>query len=228
MNGTNTRSGSLKRRVEALLYSDDFAHNLQQLSDFPGKQVINYLFGMLCSPKDLLKWRAVQAAGVVVAALADKEMEAARNIMRRFIWNLNDESGGIGWGAPEAMGEIMALHEKLAGEYSCILRSYISKDGNRLENSLLERGALWGLGRLARARPHLLKDSIPDILPYLDSEDPIQRGVAAWALSFLPGHAAREELKALLNDHAELDIFEFGALKRFRVCDLAARALKEG
>jgi hypothetical protein len=45
--------------------------------------------------------------GEVMAHLADKDMESARVIMRRLMWSLNDESGGIGWGAPEAMGEIV-------------------------------------------------------------------------------------------------------------------------
>jgi len=40
--------------------------------------------------------------------------------MRRLMWNLNDESGGIGWGNPEAMGEILACHEALANEYAPI------------------------------------------------------------------------------------------------------------
>ena len=45
--------------------------------------------------------------GVVVAGLAEHDMESARVVMRRLMWNLNDESGGIGWSSPEAMGEIM-------------------------------------------------------------------------------------------------------------------------
>ena len=30
------------------------------------------------------------------------------------MWTLNDESGGIGWGSPEVMGEILAAHKGLA------------------------------------------------------------------------------------------------------------------
>ena len=53
---------------------------------------------------------------------------------RRLIWSLNDESGGIGWGAPEAMGEILARSEKLSCEFYCILLAYIREDGTPLEN----------------------------------------------------------------------------------------------
>jgi len=47
---------------------------------------------------------------MVISNLTEKEMESARVIMRRLMWSLNDESGDIGWGAPEAMAEIIACH----------------------------------------------------------------------------------------------------------------------
>jgi hypothetical protein len=76
------------------------------------------------------------------------------------MWSLNDESGGIGWGAPEAMGEAMAKHPRIAEEYGSILCSYIiPSDGpdNYLEYTPLRQGAYWGLARLAQTKPeHVL------------------------------------------------------------------------
>ncbi|NIR18057.1 MAG: HEAT repeat domain-containing protein, partial [Desulfobacterales bacterium] len=71
-----------------------------------------------------VRWSAVKAMGRVVAKMADEDMESARVIMRRLMWNLNDESGGIGWGSPEAMAEILTCHDGLAKEYAHILISY--------------------------------------------------------------------------------------------------------
>ena len=81
------------------------------------------LFSFLCHHDQKIKWRAVTAMGMVISNLAEKEMESARVIMRRLMWSLNDESGGIGWGAPEAMAEIIACHQGLAEEYTHILIS---------------------------------------------------------------------------------------------------------
>jgi hypothetical protein len=81
--------------------------------------------------------------------------------MRRMIWNLNDESGGIGWGSPETMGESMACHNRLAGEYHRILVSYIRPDGNFLEHPELQKGLLWGLARLAAVQPELARKRRP-------------------------------------------------------------------
>ncbi len=217
---------SLKRGVGDLLRSDDFENRLPELLDLPARQVVNPLFAFLCSPLEILKWRAVRAMGAVVSRLADEDPEAARVIMRRLMWSLNDESGGIGWGAPEAMGEIMASHAGLRKEYANILLSYIRKDGNPLEHRLLERGVLWSIGKVAEATPELFRGSSVHLMPYLGSEDAEARGLAAWATGFLGEARDRERLRPLLDDRTEINIFLHDHLHRSRVCDLAAEAIE--
>jgi hypothetical protein len=180
------------------------------------------LLAFLCSTDEAVKWRTVTAVGIVVAEMADRDLEAARNIMRRLIWSLNDESGGIGWGAPEAMGEIMARHPLLAEEYHCILLSYIRDDGNRLEHDLLECGVLWGLGSLARERPKLLEGSAPHVLPFLSSSNVTQRGLALRLLRNLKATVPAHTLDPLLRDQAEMTLYERGAVRRCRIAELAA------
>ena len=123
--------------------------------------------------------------GITVSAIAETALEPARTIMRRLIWSLNDESGGIGWGAPEAMGEIMAENEALAREYYRILVSYIDENGNVLENDELERGVMWGINRLAQKRPELLREWTGPVQAQLKSPDPVKRGLALRTLLFL-------------------------------------------
>jgi hypothetical protein len=225
LNAPAARLGSLRREMTRLLEADDFVARFAEWTRYPPRRIVSSLLSFLCSTDETIKWRAVTAVGTVVAAMADDDMEGARTIMRRLIWSLNDESGGIGWGAPEAMGEIMARHGQLADEYYRILLSYVDPDGNRLEHGLLERGALWALGRLARERPRLLEGSIRIILPYLQSEDPIQRGLAAWILGFLIRPPSLEWLDRVLEDHTEIVIYERETLHRYRISELAARLL---
>ncbi|MFZ1983368.1 MAG: DVU0298 family protein, partial [Desulfatitalea sp.] len=106
----------LKEQVLALLRADDLQVSLSALAAWPPRQVVNPLIGLLYHGDPRVRWHAVAAMGVVVGRLADEELEVARVVMRRLMWSLNDESGGIGWGAPEAMGEIMACHQRLACE----------------------------------------------------------------------------------------------------------------
>jgi hypothetical protein len=193
-----------KQIVLELLKSADFEHALKELCRLPARKVINPLFSFLYNSDEQIRWRAVTAMGAVVANLADKEMEEGRVIMRRLMWNLNDESGGIGWGSPEAMGEILACHEGLAKEYANILMSYTMEEGNYLEHEILQRGLLWGIGRLSQVRPELVKDAATYLIPYLKSPDDTVRGLAAWTLGLLRAEEARLDLEQLTKDEAEV------------------------
>lgn len=212
-----------RKQVQELLQSDDFERQLHGWLGLPARQVVNPLLSFLLSMNELLKWRAVRAIGVVMSGMADNDFEGAREIMRRLIWSLNDESGGIGWGSPEAMGEIMARHDRLANDYCCILASYISE--NHLENALLERGVLWGLGRLAQARPGFIPAAASHVGAYLKSPDPVHRAYAAWAIRFIGADGLEQDLKALLTDEGEATFYEGGRLLRRRVGELAEDAL---
>jgi hypothetical protein len=55
----------------------------------------------------LVMWRAAFIAGLVVTKIAGDHIEDARIIMRRLIWHLNKDSGKMGWGIPQAFGEIL-------------------------------------------------------------------------------------------------------------------------
>jgi HEAT repeat protein len=195
-----------KRYISKLLASDDIEAVISELLSLPHSRAINPLIGALCSNDETVRWHAVSALGPVVAGLADSDMEGARVVMRRFMWSLNDESGGIGWGAPEAMGEIMACHARLAGEYNHILVAFMREEGFYLELEALQRGLMWGVGRLAQARPDLLrKRNAPAfLLPYLDSPDSIVCGLAAWALGLLRATEAVPGLKILASDPTPL------------------------
>ena len=176
----------MKKQVLVLLRDEKFDVAIESIRRMPARQVINPLFSFLYSLEETVKWRAVSAMGAVIADLAESEIDSARIIMRRFIWNLNDESGGIGWGSPEAIGETLAVSNHMAEEYANILLSYIRPDGNYLEHPDLQRGVIWATGRLARARPSLVVNSIEFLLPYLHARDSVLCGLVLWTLAALP------------------------------------------
>ncbi|MFO7599687.1 MAG: HEAT repeat domain-containing protein [Candidatus Desulfacyla sp.] len=215
----------LKTRVRDILTSMEMEQGLDALYQMPARRLINPLFSFLYAGDDRLRWRAITAMGRVVARLADEDREAARVVMRRLMWNLNDESGGIGWGSPEAMGEILACHEGLAEEFASILISYARADGNYLEYEMLQRGLLWGIARLARARPHLIRDSVLHLIPYLESKDPAIRGMAAYILGLLEAREARRPLVLLREDEATFQTWADTRLVNRQVCEMAKGAL---
>ncbi len=217
----------LKKKILKLLGSNDLEKSLDEICQLPARQAVNPLFSFFYSTNELIKWRAITAMGAVVSRLAEQDMESARVVMRRLIWNLNDESGGIGWGSPEAMGEIMARHFRLAEEYSFLLVSYVNEQGNYIEHPALQRGVLWGLGRLAHSRPRLVKHAVSFLPPYMRSEDAFHRGLTAWTAGALDGGLTKSLLQHLSNDNATVKIFIDMHLIERTVGQLAREALSK-
>ncbi len=218
---------ALKQGILGLLKSPDFDLSVEEIRRLPARKVINPLFSLLYNKDEQVRWRAVTAFGAVVETLADSDMESGRIIMRRIMWNLNDESGGIGWGSPEAMGESLARHEGLAKEYAAILLSYAREDGNYLEHEMLQRGLLWGIGRLAEMSPDLIKHYLPHLIPYLKSGDACVRGLAARVMGLLGLKEAGPELERLTEDDSEIKLYTGNTLLKRQVKDLAQEALEK-
>jgi len=219
------RSRTIKKKALGLLTARDWPRHVADILQLPGNQVVNPLISFLMHRDELVRWRAVISLGLVVAGLAEEHLERARVIMRRFMWSLNDESGGIGWGAPESMAEIMVRSEVLAREYSSVFVSYLNPDGNFLEYELLQRGLLWGVVRLAQLRPAKISGAAPYLVTYLESSDPFVRGLAARAVGLLRARYLREKTAALLEDDSELRIFGDSGFQEYRVKELAREAL---
>lgn len=216
---------ALKREVFDLLNSRCLNDAITILCQMPARRVVNPLFSFLLSTDPKMKWAAITAMGAVIANLADKDMESARVIMRRLMWQLNDESGGIGWGCPETMGEVVACHEGLAQEYAPVLVSYVKEDGNFLEYEPLQEGAVWGIARAAQKRRHLLFDAYPHLLPFLPCTNAVLRGLAAWALGELGASKSCSQIEQLANDTVRICIYRDRELKTYKVKDLAEEAL---
>ncbi len=159
MVNTKTTHKKLKKILKRLLSENDFDIAIDEIKQYPVKQAINPLISFLCSGEKQLEQNAIKAIGIVVSKLANENVESARVIMRRLMWSLNDESGGIGWGAPEAMAEIMTKNAKLADEYYKILLSYSRPGPNYLEHQSLRESVLQGLERLQKVRPDLLRNN---------------------------------------------------------------------
>ncbi len=226
-----------KQQILELLQQDDLVDIQHELAQFSAKEIINALFAAICRSEEQLRWHAISTMGWATARLAEEDMEEARIIVRRLLWSLNEESGGIGWGAPEAMAEILCYHEGLAGEYIHMLLSYMRPDGqeahqegNFLEHETLQRGLLWAAGRLAQCRRELAlaKGMANDLPPYLDSHDSAVCGLAARAIGLLGQCCpSPERLHELKTDETPLRLYEAGTIKTVTVGELAAQAIAQ-
>lgn len=214
-----------KRRVEELLRAPDFSENLAVWRSFPARKVINPLVSFLCSADECVRWHAVTAAGIVTAALAEQDPESARVIVRRFLWQLNDESGGIGWGIPEALGESMARSPLLAEEYARLALSFIKEDENFLEHPPLRAGALWALARLLQSRAHLLPESEAPLVASLRDPDALFRALALWGLGAVATARSLPFMERLSADMTPVRLYRNESFENTTVSELARQAV---
>ena len=196
-----TRFRTLKQSLERLLLPPTWPENAlavpEEAASVRGMEAVSPLLALL--PRGgLLKWRAVILLGRVTADLAEARvenagksgMEDARTVMRRCMWHLNEDSGNMGWGAAEAMGEIAAQSPALAKEYGRVILSYARDTGfadNFIDHAALRRGAYWAIGRFSPLYPAFRAEGVELLLHGLEDEDAQSRGLAAWGV----GNAAK-------------------------------------
>lgn len=218
-----------KQQLRKVLESDDWQAHLDEIAA-GGMANVGALFSFLLLEPEMMH-RAARALGKTVAAINGKEPEAARNIMRRFMWHMNEESGNIGWGIPAAFAETVSESPDLARTYARILNSYIMDlgfDDNFCDHDILRRTCYWGVGRLAQSRPEPAAKAMPWLIKGLEDRDSVCRGMAAWALGQLPDHDAAGpalEKLAQAQNNDQCAIFDGSELKEFGVSELAAAAL---
>ncbi len=125
--------------------------------------------------------RAACALGTVMARMQERDPEEARNIVRRLMWHMNEESGNIGWGVPEAMAWVLVCSAPLAERYHRILFSYIlplEVDSNYCDHALLRRSCFRAAEIFLAARPEYAAAARAALEAGLKDEDPACRAKA--------------------------------------------------
>lgn len=224
------RMRSAKKRLREMLAKPDWQASLNEIAS-GGSENVGALFSFLALDPETMH-RAACALGLLVAKLARDEPDYAKNIVRRFMWHMNEESGNIGWGIPDAFAETLANSEYLAKSYSSILISYImdlGHDDNYCDHDILRRDCYWAVGRLAQKFPQLAEKARPWLLKGLADKDDICRGMAAWALAQLPpslNDAPGLRKLAESHDEEKCEIFAGDKIRVHTVGELAKMAMQ--
>ncbi|MCL5024286.1 MAG: HEAT repeat domain-containing protein [Nitrospirae bacterium] len=206
----------LKKRVQDALGAADFG-KVTELA-LRNKSVFRVLISSAYDKDDLLCWRAIEAMGRAAGAVATKDPVTVRNIVQRLIWSVSDESGGIGWSAPEMLGEI-ALHcPETCGDIPSIILSFHTEE-------IFLKGVLWAIGRIAGAEVDGMQGSGGIVLAALNHRDPSVRGLALYALGRSDVSEAEGKVKEMVYDEGRFRIYEGHELVETKVGDMARRVL---
>jgi hypothetical protein len=166
---------SIKQTVDALLLHRD-SNELLRLCQ-TDERYWHVLRLYLYETDENLRWPAIEAVAELMGRWwHEGGRERVYEYIRRLLWLLNDESGGIGWGAPEAIAEMCARIPELLEPYGHIMISYVLK-GQGLLN-----GSLWAIGRLGKQVKEILCTYQDEVLAAFDNDEPETLGLAAWAM----------------------------------------------
>lgn len=175
-------AGPSRASLAALLAAEDL-HGLRLVTFGRPWPVLRFLMGRVYSEEPDAKWRAVRALGALVKTHGLLGDDVLRELLRRFIWALSDESGAVPFGIPEALGEVLAQRPGLQAEYLPILCSQLTSDEVR-QTGAIERGVIWALGRIGP----VVATACPRVRAAIEraahqAAEPETRATATWALA---------------------------------------------
>jgi hypothetical protein len=169
----------------------------------------------LFAANELVRWRAIEAIGWIAGQEHVKEPERVRRFIRRILWLMNDESGGICWNGPEVIGEVLFNVPQLGQEYGQLLPGFFAEEP-------FEVGSRWAVARVALVDKAIFLPNVDALVASLDHSNSDIRGFSLIALNALNHPISTEYKDRLKADHSVLSIYDFksGQLVSKRIADL--------
>jgi len=132
--------------LSTLIATEDY-DGVVAVAQQKASRVLRYLNSRLYTDDPQEKARVVTALGRV---MRDRELIREKRVtdtLRRFFWALNDESGAVPYGVPEAVGEILAVRREYQSEFLPLLCALLTHE-DIVQTGPIEQGAIWALGRV--------------------------------------------------------------------------------
>ncbi len=158
----------IKRTIQQALEQNDLDAVVSLVQQH--RRALSQLVRIAYDKDTLAGWRAIKAIGRVAKALVKTNDEFLRVTMRKLLWSLSDESGGIGWAAPEILGEIVSADP---GKFSDFIP--LIAEVYEIEEKVFRPGVIYALMRIAETDPELVLNYQRVIVRSLVDNDPLTR-----------------------------------------------------
>ncbi len=198
------------------------------------RTVLSRLVRLAYDKETLVGWRAIKAMGLVARVLVRSDYEFLRETCRKLLWSLTDESGGIGWSAPEMLGEIVSADPARFKDFIPLIASAYD-----VEEDVFRAGVLYALARVAETAPKLAAPYQKIVIMSLADRDPLVkvRGIGLvrllWPWANSNGIWSREygerinlSLDKLISDKGEAWVYQGNNFISMQIGDEAKDMLK--
>ncbi len=135
------------------------------------KHILSQLTALTYDENATVSQRAIEVAGLAAKIIAERDSEFIRNTLLRLFWLVNDESGGIGWRAPELIGEIL-YHCPQFQQFFPMLISLL--DLEEEDAPRFYAGTFWAIGRVAQVAQEAMLPALPRVQAYLSNDYPTE------------------------------------------------------
>jgi hypothetical protein len=198
----------LKETIKSALEANDLGSLMPAAR--ADRKVVSALVRLAYDKETLVGARSIRAMGLIARELARTDPECLRETCRKLLWSLSDESGGIGWSAPEMLGEIVAADPKRFADIIPLLASVYETD-----EDVFRPGVLYALARVGEQAPERVLSHADILLKGLSDPNPLARVFALDALKPLAGSLGEQVLaeacrllQALFTDTMEAWVYK--------------------
>ena len=202
---------TIKKQVTEYIQNRDYA-GIMELGREKNTQVLRYIqMNIWGDYRQLQRWYALEALEKMAASYGADNDEAYRNVLRRALWAMNDESGNVPWAAPEMMAAVIKGRTEQFHEFI----KYMLTNG--LDNPMCHIGVLWSVGYLGKENLEYIEPFLKRLTVLLKAKDSEIRGYAAWGLAQLQLPELEEELQALADDEGIVHLYLDGEIRQTTV-----------
>ena len=217
----------LKTTIKHFLEENDIAAAAACVKQ--DRKAMTCLISLAYDKETLVGWRAILAVGRAARELAGTDREFLRETCRKLLWSLSDESGGIGWSAPEMLGEIVSADPGRFADLVPLIAGVFD-----VEEDTFRAGTLYALRRIAEQEPCLVLPHQEQITAALTERDPRTRifGLQTIGLVWRAGcqegpwtvndcQKVKKAVERLLNDRSETWVYGKTGFQSILVYDIA-------
>jgi hypothetical protein len=198
---------SLKKTIHHALETNDL--DAVVLLAKENRRVVSLLVRMAYDKDTLVGWRAIKTIGISAKVFVKTDYDFLRETVRKLLWSLSDESGGIGWAAPEILGEIVSADPERFGDIIPLIAEVYD-----IEEKVFRPGILYALGKIAEISPDLVMPFKGLIRRALSEGEPLSRVFALDLQKTLKSRLGKEDMndpeimQNLLSDHSEAWVYK--------------------
>ncbi len=194
------------------------------------RKIISRLIRIAYHKETLIGWRAIRSIGLTARVLIKTDYEFLRETCRRLLWSLSDESGGIGWSAPEILGEIVSADPECFSDIIPLIAEVYD-----IEEKIFRPGVLYALGRIADKGPDRVLPFKEFIGRALSEGDALSRIYAIELLKILKSRIGKDDMDSfkkimrgvLLSDRSEAWIYKNNGFLNVEVGEYVRAFLSE-